>query len=159
MRNRDHRGRFRRNIKPQKEETSTQKAIETETEILAEETIEQNLEPGNTIHQQTQNPGDPALDDTVDPEKIQALLKNPNSVVSQITTTTVESKAIGSSKELIGDNTSDKKNPKRWDFTPSPKKDRIADTILGNPFTMGERGRDLHGELHIENEGEEQAEN
>jgi hypothetical protein len=159
MRNRDPRGRFRRNIKPQKEETSTQKAIETETEILAEETIEQNLEPGNTIHQQTQDPGDPALDDTVDPEKIQALLRNPNSVVSQITTTTVESKAIGSSKEPIGDNTSDKKNPERWDFTPSPKKDRIAYTILGNPFTMGERGRDLHGELHIENEGEEQAEN
>ena len=24
---------------------------------------------------------------------------------------------------------------------------------------MGERGRDLHGELHIENEDEEQAEN
>jgi hypothetical protein len=159
MRNRDHRGRFRRNIKQQKEETSTQKAIETETEILAEETIEQNLEPGNTIHQQTQNPGDPALDDTVDPEKIQALLGNPNSVVSQITTTTVESKAIGSSKGPIGDNNSDKKNPERWDFTPSPKKDRIAYTILGNPFNMGERGRDLHGELHIENEGEEQAEN
>ena len=83
MRNRDPRGRFRRNIKPQKEEeTSTQKAIETETEILAEETIEQNLEPGNTIQQQTQNPGDPSLDDKVDPEKIQALLGNPNSVVS-----------------------------------------------------------------------------
>jgi hypothetical protein len=74
MRNRDPRGRFRKNIKSQKEETSTQKAIETETGILAEETIEQNLEPGNTIQQQTQNPGDPALDDTVDPEKIQALL-------------------------------------------------------------------------------------
>jgi hypothetical protein len=70
MRNRDPIGRFRRNIKPKKEETSTQKAIETETKILAEETIEQNLEPRNTIHQQTQNPGDPALDDTVDPEKI-----------------------------------------------------------------------------------------
>jgi hypothetical protein len=159
MRNRDPRGRFRKNIKPQKEETSTQKAIETETEILAEETIEQNLEPGNTIQQQTQHPGDPALDDTVDPEKIQALLGNPNSVVSQITTTTVKSKAIRSSKGPIGDNTSDKKNPERWDFTPSPKKDRIIYTILGNPFTMGERGRDLHGELHIENEGEEQAEN
>jgi hypothetical protein len=126
---------------------------------MAEETIEQNLEPGNTIHQQTQNPSDPALDDTVDPEEIQALLGNPNSVVSQITTATVESKAIGSSKEPIGDNNSDKKNPERWDFTPSPKKDRIAYTILGNPFNMGERGRDLHGELHIENEGEEQAEN
>jgi hypothetical protein len=159
MRNRDPRGRFRKNIKPQKEETSTQKAIETETEILAEETIEQNLEPGNTIQQQTQNLGDPALDDTVDPEKIQALLRNPNSVVSQITTTTVASKAIRSSKRPIGDNTSDKKNPERWDFTPSPKKDKIVYTILGNPFTMGERGRDLHGELHIENEGEEQAEN
>jgi hypothetical protein len=71
----------------------------------------------------------------------------------------VESKAIESSKGPIGDNTSDKKNPERWDFTPSPKKDRIAYTILGNPFNMGERGRDLHGELHIENEGEEQAEN
>ena len=68
MRNRDPRGRFRKNIKPQKEEeTSTQKAIETETEILAEETIEQNLEPGNIIQQKTQNPGDPTLDDTVDP--------------------------------------------------------------------------------------------
>jgi hypothetical protein len=43
MRNRDHRGRFRRNIKQQNEETSTQKVIETETGILAEETIEQNL--------------------------------------------------------------------------------------------------------------------
>jgi len=93
MRNRDPRGRFRKNIKPQKEEeTSTQKAIETETEILAKETIEQILEPGNTIHQQTQNLRDPALDDTVDPEKIQALLRNPNSVISQITTTVVTSK-------------------------------------------------------------------
>jgi hypothetical protein len=160
MRNRDPRGRFRRNIKPQKEEeTSTQKAIETKTEILAEETVEQNLEPGNTIHQQTQNLGDPALDDTVDPEKIQALLRNPNSVISQIATTAVTSKAIRSSKRPIGDNASDKKNPERWDFTPSPKKDKIVYTILGNPFTMGGRGRDLHGELHIENEGEEQAEN
>jgi hypothetical protein len=160
MRNRDPRGRFRKNIKPQKEEeTSTQKAIEAETEILAEETVEQNLEPGNTIHQQTQNLGDPALDDTVDPEKIHDLLRNPNSVISQITTTAVTSKAIRSSKRPIGDKTSDKKNPERWDFTPSPKKDRIVYTILGNPFTMGERGRDLHGELHIENEGEEQAEN
>ena len=159
MRNRDPRGRFRKNIKPQKEETSTQKAIETETEILAEETIEKNLELGNTIQQQTQNLGDPTLDDTIDPEKIQALLRNPNSVVSQITTTTVGSKAIRSSKRPTGDKTSDKKNPERWDFTPSPKKDRIAYTILGNPFNMGERGRDLHGELHIENEGEEQAEN
>jgi hypothetical protein len=77
MRNRDSRGRFRRNIEPQKEETSPQKEKEIETEILVEETIEQNLEPGNTIHQQTQNLGDPALDDTVDPEKIQALLRNP----------------------------------------------------------------------------------
>jgi hypothetical protein len=160
MRNRDPRGRFRKNIKPQKEEeTSTQRAIETETEILAEETVEQNIEPGNTIHQQTQNLGDPALDDTVDPEKIHDLLRNPNSVISQITTTAVTSKAIRSSKRPIGDKTSDKKNPERWDFTPSPKKDRIVYTILGNPFTMGERGRDLHGELHIENEGEEQAEN
>jgi hypothetical protein len=123
MRNRDHRGRFRKNIKQKKEETSTQKAIETKTGILAEETIEQNLEPGNTIHQQTQNPGDLALDETVDPEKIQDLLRNLNSVVSQKTTTTVESKAIGSSKGPIGDNNSDKKNPERWDFTPSPKKD------------------------------------
>jgi hypothetical protein len=160
MRNRDPRGRFRKNTKPQKEEeTSTQRAIETETEILAEETVEQNLEPGNTIYQQTQNLGDPALDDTVDPEKIHDLLRNPNSVISQITTTAVTSKAIRSSKRPIGDNTSGKKNPERWDFTPSPKKDRIVYTILGNPFTMGERGRDLHGELHIENEGEEQAEN
>jgi hypothetical protein len=160
MRNRDPRGRFRKNIKPQKEEeTSTQRAIETETEILAEETVEQILEPGNTIHQQTQNLGDPALDDTVDPEKIHDLLRNPNSVISQITTTAVTSKAIRSSKRPIGDNTSGKKNPERWDFTPSPKKDRIVYTILGNPFTMGERGRDLHGELHIETEGEEQAEN
>jgi hypothetical protein len=83
MRNRDPRGRFRKNIKPQKEEeTSTQKVIETETEILAEETIEQNLEPGNIIHQQTQNLGDPTLDDTVNLEKIHALLRNPNSVIS-----------------------------------------------------------------------------
>ena len=70
MRNRDPRGRFRGSTKQQKRENSTQKAIETKTEILAEKTIEQNLEPGNTIHQQTRNPGDPALDDTVDPEKI-----------------------------------------------------------------------------------------
>jgi hypothetical protein len=160
MRNRDPRGRFRKNTKPQKEEeTSTQRVIETETEILAEETVEQNLELGNTIHQQTENLGDPALDDTVDPEKIHDLLRNPNSVISQITTTAVTSKAIRSSKRPTGDKTSDKKNPERWDFTPSPKKDRIVYTILGNPFTMGERGRDLHGELHIENEGEEQAEN
>jgi hypothetical protein len=134
MKNRDHRGRFRGNTKQQKGETSTQKEIETETGILAEETIEQNLELGNIIHQQIQNPSDPTLDDTVDPEKIQALLENPNSIVSQITTAIVESKAIGSSKEPIGDNNSDKKNPERWDFTPSPKKDRIAYTILGNPF-------------------------
>jgi hypothetical protein len=83
MRNRDPRGRFRKNIEPQKEEeTSTQKAKEIETEILAEETVEQILEPGSTIHQQTQNLGDPALDDTVDLEKIQALLRNPNFIVS-----------------------------------------------------------------------------
>jgi hypothetical protein len=71
----------------------------------------------------------------------------------------VTSKAIRSSKRPIGDKTSDKNNPERWDFTPSLKKDRIVYTILGNPFSMGERGRDLHGELHIETEGEEQAEN
>ena len=41
MRNRDPRGRFIKNTKPQKEEeTSTQKAKEIETEILAEETVE-----------------------------------------------------------------------------------------------------------------------
>jgi hypothetical protein len=51
----------------------------------------------------------------------------------------VGSKAIGSSKGPIGDNTSDKKNPERWDFTPSPKKDKIAYTILDNHFTMGEK--------------------
>jgi hypothetical protein len=46
MRNRDFRGRFIKNTKPQKEdETSTQRAIETETEILGEETVEQNPEP------------------------------------------------------------------------------------------------------------------
>ena len=59
MRNRDHRGRFRGNTKQQKEETSTQKEIETETGILAEETIEKNIEPGNTTYQQIQIPGDP----------------------------------------------------------------------------------------------------
>ena len=81
MRNRDFRGRFIKNTKTQKEdETSTQRAIETETKILGEETVEQNLEPGNTI--QTQNIDDPALDDTVDPEKIHNLLRNPNSVIS-----------------------------------------------------------------------------
>jgi hypothetical protein len=158
MRNRDPRGRFIKNTKTQKEEeTSTQRAIETETEILGEETVEQNLEPGNTI--QTQNLDDPALDDTVDPERIHDLLRNPNSVVSQITATAVTLKAIGPSKRPIGDKTSDKKNPERWDFTPSPKKDRIVYTILGNPFTMGDRGRNLHEDLHIENEGEGQAEN
>ena len=83
MINRDPRGRFRKNTKPEKEEeTSTQRVIETEKEILAEETIEQNLELGNTIHQQTQNLGDPALDDTVDPDKIHDLLRNPNSIIS-----------------------------------------------------------------------------
>ena len=159
MRNRDHRGRFRGNTKQQKEETSTQKAIDTETEILAEETVEQILEPGSTIHQQTQNLGDPALDDTVDPEKIQALLRNPNSIVSHINNKAVTLKAIGPSRRPIGDKTTDKKNPERWDFTPSPKKDRIAYTILGNPFTMGERRGNIHEELHIENEAEGQAEN
>jgi hypothetical protein len=156
MRNRDPRGRFIKNTKPQKEEeTSTQRAIATEIEILGEETVEQNPEPGNTIHQQTQSLDDPALDDTVDPERIHHLLTNPNSVISQITTTAVTLKAIGPSKRPIGDKTSDKKNPERWDFTPSPKKDRIVYTILGNPFTMGDRGRNLHEDLHIENEGKD----
>jgi hypothetical protein len=160
MRNRDPRGRFIKNTKPQKEkETSTQRAIETEAEILGEETVEQNPEPGNTIHQQTHNLDDPALDDTVDPERIHHLLTNPNSVVSQIAATAVILKDIGPSKRPIGDKTSDKKNPERWDFTPSPKKDRIVYTILGNPFTMGERRGNIHEELHIENEGEGQAEN
>jgi hypothetical protein len=160
MRNRDFRGRFIKNTKPQKEEeTSTQRAIETETEILGEETVEQNPEPGNTIHQQTHSLGDPALDDTVDPERIHHLLTNPNSVVSQTAATAVTLKDIGPSKRPIGDKTSDKKNPERWDFTPSPKKDRIVYTILGNPFTMGDRRGNIHEELHIENEGEGQAEN
>ena len=127
MRNRDPRGRFTKNIKPQKEEeTSTQKAKEIETEILAEETVQQILEPGSTIYQQTQNLGDPDLDDTVDPEKIQAFLRNSNPEVSQITTTAVTLKAIGPSRRPIGDKTADKKNPERWDFTPSPKKDKIV---------------------------------
>jgi len=99
MRNRDPRGRFIKNTKPQKEEeTSTQKAKEIETEILAEEIVDQILEPGSTIYRQTQNLDDPALDDTVHPEKIQALLRNPNFIVSQTTTTVVGSMAIGSSK-------------------------------------------------------------
>jgi hypothetical protein len=150
MRNRDPRGRFIKNTKPQKEEeTSTQRVIETETEILGEETVEQNLEPGNTIHQQTQNLDDPSLDDTVDPERIHDLLRNPSSIISQITTTAVTLKAIGPSKRPIGDKNSDKKNPERWDFTLSPKKDRIVYTILGNPFTMGDRGRNLHEDLHM----------
>ena len=52
MRNRDLRGRFIKTIKPQKEEeTPTQRAIETETETLGEETLEQNPKPRNTIHQ------------------------------------------------------------------------------------------------------------
>ena len=134
MRNKDHRGRFRGNSKQQKEETSTQKAIETETGTLDEETIEQNIEPGNTTYQQIQILGDPNLVDTVNPEEVQAILRNPDTIVSQITTATVESKVIGSSKEPIGDSNSVKKNPERWDFTPSPKKDQIAYTIFGNLF-------------------------
>ena len=123
MRNRDHRGRFRGNSKQQKEETSTQKAIETETGTLAEETIEQNIELGNTTYQQIQIPGDQNSVDTVNPEEVQAIFRNPDTVVSQITTATVESKVIGSSKEPIEDSNSVKNNPERWDFTPSPKKD------------------------------------
>ena len=172
MRNRDHRGRFRGNTKQQKEETSTQKEIETETGTLAEETIEKNIEsgieqtkiglegdnttreelkpfiisppkPGNTTYQQIQIPDDPNSVDIVNPEKVQAIFRNPDTIVSQITTTIVESKVIGSSKEPIGDSNSIKENPERWDFTPSPKKDQIAYTIFGNPFNMAERGREL----------------
>jgi hypothetical protein len=116
MRNRDHRGRFRGNTKQQKEETSTQKAIETETGTLAEETIEQNIEPGNTTYQQIQIPGDPNLVDTVNPEEVQAILRNPDTIVSQITTATVESKVIGSSKEPIGDSNSIKKESREVGF-------------------------------------------
>jgi hypothetical protein len=68
-------------------------------------------------------------------------------------------KAVGPSKGPIGDKTSDKKNTERWDFTPSPKKDKIVFTVLGNPFTMGERRGNIHEGLHIENEEEGQAEN
>jgi hypothetical protein len=67
MRNRDHRGRFRGNSKQQKEEASSQKAIETETGTLAEETIEENIEPGNTTYQKIQIPGDPNSVDIVNP--------------------------------------------------------------------------------------------
>ena len=91
-----------------------------------------------------------------------AIFRNPDTIVSQITTTTVESKVIGFWKELIWDSNSVKKNPERWDFTPSPKKDQIAYTIFGNPFNMAERGRELdrreRGEIHVENEEEEQVE-
>jgi hypothetical protein len=119
MRNRDHRGRFRGNSKQQKEETSTQKEIETEIGTLAEETIEKNIEsgtkqteirlegdnttqkelkpfiisspkPGNTTYQQIQIPGDPNSVDIVNPEKVQAIFRNPDTIVSQLITTTVE---------------------------------------------------------------------
>jgi hypothetical protein len=99
------------------------------------------------------------LDDTVDPERIHHLLTNPNFVVSQIAATAVTLKDVGPSKGPIGDKTSDRKNPERWDFTPSPKKDKIVFTVLGNPFTMGERRGNIHEGLHIENEEEGQAEN
>ena len=81
MRNRDHRGRFRGNTKQQKEETSTPKAIETDTGNLDEETIEQNMEPRNTTYQQIQIPGDPNLVDTVNAEEVQAILRNPDTIV------------------------------------------------------------------------------
>jgi hypothetical protein len=156
MRNRDHRGRFRGNSKQKKEETSTQKSIETNTRTLAEETIKKNIELGNTTYQQIQILGDPNSVDTVNPEEVQAIFRNLDTVVSQITITTIESKVIGSSKEPIGDSNSIKKNPERWDFTPSPKKDQIAYTIFGDPFNMTERGRELdrreRGEIHVENE-------
>jgi hypothetical protein len=155
MRNRDFRGRFIKNTKPQKEdETSTQKAKETETELPGEETVEQNPEPGSTIHQPIHSLGDPALDDIVDPERIHHLLTNPNFVVSQIAATTVTLKDIGPSRRSIGDKTSDRRNPERWDFTPSPKKDKIVFTVLGNPFTMGERRGNITKGLHIEHEEE-----
>jgi hypothetical protein len=161
MINRDHRGRFRGNAKQKKEDTSTQKAIEIETRTLVEETIEQNIEPGNITYQQIQILGDPNLVDTVNPKEVQDLLRNPDTIVSKITTATVESKVIGSSEEPIGDSNFFKKNPERWDFTPSPKKDQIAYTIFGNPFNMEERGRELYrkeqGEIHVENEEEEQV--
>jgi hypothetical protein len=156
MRNRDHRGRFRGNSKQQKEETPTQKEIENETGTLAEETIEKNIEPGNTTYQQIPVHGDPNSVDTVNPEEVQVIFRNPDTIVSQITTTIVESKVIGSSKKPIGDSNYVKKNPERWDFTPSPKKDQIAYTIFGYPFNMAERGRELdrreRGEIHVENE-------
>ena len=117
MRNRDLRGRFRKNIKPQKEEeTSTQKEIEIETGILAEETIEKNIEPGSTTYQQIQIPGDPNLVDIVNPEEVQAIFRNPDTIVSKITTTIVESKVIGSSKEPIGDSNSVKKKSREVGF-------------------------------------------
>jgi len=140
MRNRDHRGRFRGNTKQQKEETSTQKEIETEIGTLAKETIEKNIEPGNITYKQTQIPGDPNLVDTVNPEEVQALLRNPDTIISQITTATVESKVIGSSKEPIGDSNSVKKNLERWDFTPSPQKDQIALQFLVILLTWQKEG-------------------
>jgi hypothetical protein len=160
MRNRDFRGRFIKNTKPQKEdETSTQKAKETETELPGEETVEQNPEPGSTIHHPINSFGDSALDDIVDPERIHHLFTNPNIVVSQIAATAVTLKDVGPSRRPIGDKTSDKRNPERWDFTPSPKKDKIVFTVLGNPFTMGERRGNIPEGLHIEHEEEGQAEN
>ena len=125
MRNRDNRGIFRGNSKQQKEETSTQKAIETETGTLVEETIEKNIESGikqteiglegdntiqeelkpfvisspklgNTTYQQIQIPGDPNWVDIVSPVK--TIFGKPNTIVSQVTTTTVESEVVGSQK-------------------------------------------------------------
>jgi hypothetical protein len=80
--------------KQKKGETSTQKAIETETGTLAE---------GNITYQQIQIPGDPNWVDIVSLEKVQAIFENPDTIVSQVTTTIVESEVVVSSKGPIGD--------------------------------------------------------
>jgi hypothetical protein len=185
--------------KQQKGETSTQKAIETEIEILAEETIEGNigleeetpeiglegdntiseelqstlitpLKPGDTTYSGKQFPGDPNWVDLVNPERVQALLENINPIVSQVDTTIVGAEVIGSSDNLViqlGNKYSVRRNSiakeERWDFMPSPKKDRIVYTIFGQPFNRTKREREMERregeEPHNEHGEEEQEEN
>ncbi len=110
---------------------------------------------------------------------MQAIFGNPDTIISQVVTTTVESELVGSSNIPVGPindtysvRGNPKTKPKRWDFTPSPKKDRIAYMIFGEPFNMIEKEREMElerrdremdrrdvEEIPIEHEEEEQAEN
>jgi hypothetical protein len=128
------------------------------------------LKPGDTTYSGKQLPGDPNWVDLVNPERVQALLENINPIVSQVDTTIIGAEVIGSSDNPViqlGDKYSVRRNPiakeERWDFTPSPKKDRIAYTISSQPFNRTEREREMERregeEPHNEHEEEEQAEN